>query len=351
MSERGDEIAGWFERQAQSCQELGSSLWAGVLPAMAQNVRSHGVIWEILETRPANRFGDAAPLRLLGQAHRMALAGEAPELAAVLPSCGGQSSLGHPPQLILDLMAEQPDQFAAALTKPPQTNEVARAAGLIAGLLAVSQRYRQALRLCEVGCSGGLNLRMDHFRYQSNGHAMGPTASPVQLIDLWDLDPGFQPGAIAIVDRAGCDPDPVDVLTSDGARWLESFVWPDQAARRQRLRGAIELAARVPAAIEQSHDTAGWLRQQLDQPTPGVTTVVYHSIVWQYIEKDQRAAITAEIVVAGTQATHDTPLVWMMFEPDSADRSQVAVTLRMWPGDVSIRLASADFHGRWVKLG
>jgi hypothetical protein len=349
FDEGTDEQVGWFNQQGNACRALGSPLWGAALEALGRDVEAHGVVESVMRQRPL-RFGDAAPIRLVGLAHRLALSGHAPALAAMLPSCGGQApaDLAAVGAEVVALVGERADEFVAALDQPPQTNEVARAGGLVLGLLWAQRVFGHPLRLREVGCSGGLNLQMARFRYSHGGSAVGPADSPVGLNDLWDSDPRFVP--LHVVDTAGCDPAPVDVSTDAGALWLRSFVWPDQTARFARLDGAISLARAFPSRLDRTPDTAAWLEQELEAPPALLTTVVFHSIVWQYIDKADRVLIASTIDAAGSRATAERPLVWLQFEPDMADRSQVAVTLRAWPGDVSVRLASADFHGRWVRL-
>jgi hypothetical protein len=341
------EHAEWFRQQSSSCRELGSPLWAAVLDRLAADVEVGGATAAAFKSREM-RFGDAGPLRLVGLAHRMALSGEAHRLAAVLPSCGGDADESGAAAEVLALVADHPDRFAAALHQAPQTNEVARACGLALGLLWAQRAFGHPLRLREIGCSGGLNLQMARFRYVHGDTAVGATDSPVWLDGLWDGDPILEP--LDVVDRAGCDPSPVDVSTDAGALWLKSFVWPDQLTRLARLDGAIALARSWPSRLDRTPDTAGWLACEFEAPPALVTTVVFHSIVWQYIDKPDRARITGTVEAAGSRATADRPLVWLQFEPDLAERGQVAVTLRAWPGDVQVRLGTADFHGRWVRV-
>ena len=52
-------------------------------------------------------------------------------------------------------------------------------------------------------------------------------ASPVRFVGLWRGGaPPFAAGA-DIADRRGCDNDPIDVSTDDGAQTLLSYVWPE----------------------------------------------------------------------------------------------------------------------------
>jgi hypothetical protein len=74
----------------------------------------------------------------------------------------------------------------------------------------------------------------------------------------------------------------------EGRLTLRFFVWPDQDARRARLDAALEIAARVPAAVERA-DACAWIERRL-APQPGSASVVYHSIVMGYLGREGRGA-------------------------------------------------------------
>jgi hypothetical protein len=62
--------------------------------------------------------------------------------------------------------------------------------------------------------------------------------------------------------------------------------------RLERLRGALDLAQRVPARVEQA-GALGFLRRELARDVEGVTTVVWHSVVWQYLDEGERREVDA----------------------------------------------------------
>ena len=66
--------------------------------------------------------------------------------------------------------------------------------------------------------------------------------------DAWhgELPP---PVSVRIVERHGYDIAPIDVTGTDGEMTVLSYVWPDQSARLERLRGAIAVARTVPARL------------------------------------------------------------------------------------------------------
>ena len=86
------------------------------------------------------------------------------------------------------------------------------------------------------------------------------------------------------------------------------------------------------------------------RPTPaGITRVVMHSVVWQYIPAGERQAIAAAIAAAGARATLDAPLAWVMLEANR-DTHRHELTVRWWPGGADpVKLATAHPHGSWVE--
>src|SRR5262249_48152644 len=157
----------------------------------------------------------------------------------------------------------------------------------------------------------------------------GDTASPVLLRDVFS---GATPPAVpaVVASRAGCDRAPVDPTTDEGALTLRSYVWTDQLHRHALLRGAIEVARRVPAPVEDA-DAASWLTVRLAEPAEGVATVVYHSVMWQYLSPDAQQATRTVIEQAGQRATPAAPLAWLSLEPVGWSGPFV-VRLRSWPG-------------------
>ena len=156
------------------------------------------------------------------------------------------------------------------------------------GLLLLVRQFDLPVRLFEIGTSAGLNLRADHYRYALSAAASGDRPdSPVTIDDAWrgELPPD---GAVRIVERHGYDIAPIDVTGADGEMTVLSYVWPDQSARLERLRGAIAVARNVPARLHRATAADAVAGMTL---TDGALTVLWHSITWQYLSDDERAAI------------------------------------------------------------
>ncbi len=161
---------------------------------------------------------------------------------------------------------------------------------------------------------------------------------------LGDVHPPFDV-PVKIAERRGCDASPIDPCTEEGQLTLQSYVWPDQVERFHQLAAAIEVARLVPAQVDQAN-AADWVEAALAEGVSRVATVVYHSIVWQYLSKVDRTRFERAIVAAGQVARDDNPLAWLRFEPagDSAE-----VHLQLWPGGKDRLLARSGFHGKPVQ--
>lgn len=274
----------------------------------------------------------AVALRLAGTVHRLVLAGEVPELAVFYPSAGGQWDPVLGWEAFQQVLESHRDEIRAGLEQAPQTNEVGRSAALMGGLLRLTSRL--PVRLCEIGSSAGLNLRADHFAYDGG---VGDPDSPVDLRGGWQGRAPV-PRQVEIAERIGSDIAPVDPGTREGALTVTAYVWPDQTERLDRLRGALEVARRVPATV---------LRQDAETFVRGLAlesghvTVLWHSVMWQYLSAREQQAAAEAIDELGRQATADHPFARLFLEPDGAD---FQVVLREWPGERRL-LGIAHPHG------
>ncbi|MEU8347588.1 DUF2332 domain-containing protein [Spirillospora sp. NPDC048832] len=350
--------------QARACAELGSPMYAELLTRAADD--PGGEVARVL----GEHRGSGFILGMLGTVHRLVLEGRAPELAAYYPTAGGTRDplLAWP--AFRDVLAEHAAEIRAGLTDPPQTNEVGRSAPLVGGLLAISAATGGLpVRLLEIGASAGLNLRADRFRFryrdahgecdahgeyeggEDEGGVYGPE-SPVVLPGAWRGVPPVD-APLAVAERRGCDPNPLDPASPEARRRLLSYVWPDQADRVARLLAALEVARRVPAEVVRAGAA-----EFLDglAPEPGTATVVWHSTMRAYLPSDEAALVDRHIEAAGAAATEDAPVAHLSFEGRDASRLSVGhvVALRLWPGGEARLLGEGPSHGlptTWYRRG
>ncbi len=249
MADPGRMVA-LVREQADACAVLGSPLYEYLLQRVADDIEAGGPAYDVLRGHEDDPGPSALALRLMGGAHRLVLEGRAPALALTYPSVGGSGDPDAAWAALRPVLSEFAEELRAALAQPPQTNEVGRSAALIGGLLHLAADDDRPLRLVEIGASAGLNLRADLFRVElADGRSVGPAESPVVLRDPWRGPPPPLRARLEVVERLGCDMAPLDPTTTEGRLRLMSYVWPDQLARLERLRGALELARDVPATV------------------------------------------------------------------------------------------------------
>jgi hypothetical protein len=332
---------GW---QADQCRVLGSPLYARLLSRAAKDAEVGGIVWEILRARHRDPYSSALGLRFMGAIHRIVLDGRADLLAAHYPSAGGDPAVKNLWRDFSTTLVDHQDELRVTVRNPVQTNEVGRAAALLGGFLHIFERSQRPLRLLELGASAGLNLRWDHFRYVASPRwAWGSPRSPVRFEGVFIGDLPYR-GACQVVERLGCDPTPIDPTTRKGELRLKSYIWADQLDRLDRLKAAISIARRVPATVDAA-GAADWLDTRLDRLRQGATTVVFHTIVWQYLERASRDRVTRAIEMAGRKARRDRPLAWLRLEP-AGEMAELRLTF--WPGGDETLLVKSGYHGRPV---
>jgi hypothetical protein len=333
-----------IEIQGQVCAGMGSAMYGDLLSRVGADVEADGVFARIFIGHENDSGRMALPLRLLGGLHRLALDGRAPALRNWYPSVGGRWDGDAAWSDILQAASDYTEYLRAALDQPPQTNEVGRSAALVGGLLTLSDRFGLPIRLFEIGCSAGLNLRADHYRYRYPAGDWGPTDSPVTIDDAWrgDLPPTAE---LTIVERHGYDIAPLDASGAEGELTLLSYVWPDQSARLDRLHGAIGIARRVPATLHRRNATEAVAGLNL---AGGTLTVLWHSIMWQYLSLPEQSTISADIEELGARATAEAPFAHLTLEPHRRTPEaevEFVVGVRCWPGGDDRLLAACSPHG------
>jgi hypothetical protein len=345
-------LADELDRQSARCRPT-SELYAVLLSRLAEDARAGGLTASLLAPYADDPVGYVPGLKLMAAVHAIVLDGRAPELAAFYPSMGG----AEPPEdawpALRRVLAEHTDEIRLRSAEPVQTNEPGRSAVLFGGLLAIAGAVDLPIRLLEVGASAGLNLRADRFAYRVNGRLLGDPRSPLVLDEPWEGAPDAPEGtAVTVIERRGCDVRPIDPVTSEGRLRLLSLIWAD-AARADRARRAMEVAAAVPATVDAASGP-DWLATQLATPVPGAVTVVWHSVVRQYVDPPDWRRVGVILAEAGAAATSSAPLAHLAFEPDIAQDGTYTfpVRLTLWPGGARSTLGAAAPHGiptRWTK--
>ncbi|PSK84153.1 hypothetical protein CLV79_109127 [Limimaricola soesokkakensis] len=329
--------------QSRHCDALGSPFMRRLMALLSAHWPLPGAVAERLDAWPGEVGSRAAalPLRLAGGLHALVLQGRDAEIAAA-----------YPPHAVSD------DELLSAVTgamqrhegflldwiqSPPQTNEVRRAAALIATAHLLTDRFGLPIRLSELGASGGLNLGFDGFGMEVQDRRFGPEEASVVLHPDWKgpLPPVTE---VTVAERRGVDLAPLEPSHPDDALRLIAYLWPDQTDRIERTRAAMDL--RAPGLVDRA-DAIDWLEPRLAAALPDHLHIVFHSIAWQYFPPEAQERGRALIEAAGACASEAAPLAWVSMEADGEEPG-ARIGLRLWPGDHDITLGRIDFHGRWL---
>jgi hypothetical protein len=175
------------------------------------------------------------------------------------------------------------------LARSTQTNEVGRLATIVPFL---GQLGLGRVALVEVGASAGLCLYPDAWSYawHTGAGVVRAGSGPELTCEVaGELPPVIVP---EVVWRGGIDLHPLDVTDDDAMAWLTTLVWPEQEARRERLRTAIGIAREEPPHLTRG-DLLERLEGEVERAAAHGPVVVLHSAVVAYLEPPDRARFAA----------------------------------------------------------
>ncbi|MEH3100031.1 DUF2332 domain-containing protein [Sphingomonas adhaesiva] len=329
-----------FEIQAQYCEAMAAPRTAAACRALGRTLSRDTATGRRVLDWAGEPVADALVLRLVGGLHALLRRTGDADLARMFADGDDEATARAVMRHDAALMGW--------LDGPPQTNEAARSAGLMTGLLHVADTFGPRVEVLEIGSSAGLNLLIGRMRFDLGGVGAGPDASPLVIRPEWrGAPPPDVP--IAVVGARGVDIAPVDVADPAQAERLEGYVWIDAQERLARLATAIAMVRAAPVELERG-DAADWVEAQLARPQEaGITRVLMHSVVWQYLPAAGRERIRAAMAAAGARATQERPLAWVMMEPNR-DLHRHEVRVQRWPStDPMALVALTHAHGAWVE--
>ena len=299
---------------------------------------------------PQQGLGESAlPLRVAAGLHALVRRGQLPRLASLYPPHPPTQSPAQRAGMLWAAVAAAFEQAGDALSpwlnSPPQTNEVARSAILMAGLTEIAARTRYPLALHELGASAGLNLVLDRYAYDLGGARVGQVGALLRLSPRWQ-GPPLPSAPVIVATRRGVDLEPLDVAAAADRERLLAYVWADQAERRARIETAIGIARQNPPKLDRA-EAADWTEQRF-RGRSGITSVLMHSIAMQYFRASSRERIARHMHDTGARASDGAPVAWLRFEIAADEAARLTLTLTLWPGGVERVLATGSAHGHWI---
>jgi hypothetical protein len=336
-----------FLQQAEWCDRLGSPFTAFVCRVLHGRLDESSAFGSRLLNWSGHPQADALALRACGALNYFARSG-LPALASLYPP--------HPPpsedefwrgaRTAIDQIDEPLTRF---LDSAPQTNEVARSALLLPGYLTIAELTKRPLEIRELGASAGLNLSFDRYFYDYGARQWGAPEAKVKISCEWRGAAGPLIRTLEVAGRRGCDLNPIDASDPAERAHMLAYIWPDQSERLARAEAALDLAAHANMPVEKI-DAARFAERELAAGAAGKTLVLAHTIFWQYLAKETKAAIRAAIAEAADRATPASPFAWLRLEAEAEEPRGAVLRLSLWPhGPLDKRLALASFHGQWIE--
>lgn len=357
-----NEIETELQELARRFRENGASahprapLYAELSKGIAVDPELHG----LLVHAPVDQ---RLPVLLFACVHASLLGDPDHELAAWYPNLTDSPRSPEEPALTAAFkrfVEDRSSEIRSMLsTRSTQTNEVARCLMLLIGFGHIADEVGPIAHL-DVGCSGGLTLLSDRFRYRYE-HDDGRVTSigPVSTVELTAAvrgDLSLPADLPTIAARGGVDLSPIDVTDDAEARWLEACVWPDQPDRFHRLRSAIAIAREDPPELV-AGDAVTTVASAIAPLADVAHPVVTNTWVLNYLDGPARTAYVAALDEIGAERD----LSWVFAESpamtpelpwaiDPTDPHLTETSLVRWrDGQRTVEhLATSHPHGYWI---
>ena len=326
------------------CTRMGSAFFGALLERAARAYDDDAILHGLLD-RHAHR--SRIGLRLGGAAHFRALRGYAPQVAAHYPSTGGDGNVDAAWRAVLDDIHANVAHYDELFERPVQTNEVARAMPVLGAMLALARDTSMPLRVFEIGSSAGLLLNFDRYRYSGDEWTWGDSASRAHLQNRIAAGaPRYLDAPLEVVERRGCDLNPLNPVNEEHADTLLGFVWPDQSERFERLRAAIDIAREHPVDLVRA-DGITWSRAAAI-PRDGAATVLLHTVITEHMTPAERDSLRDAIDELASQAMPARPFAWIRMEPPPQGQGYHTMLTR-WPGADELIVAASDGHAQNLR--
>ena len=316
---------------------LDSPLYAYLASRIAQDPQMLALVAAIANTPPLNLLFGGVKLGLTAD----------DALAAWYPHLAGTDARQPDVEAYQAFRSHSLDRASALIevgaTRRTQTNEALRSAAILPWIASTAKAWDAPIHLVDIGASAGLNLCLDRFDYDYDGHLILTAFSSATRLTLrCENRGGFAlPERVpAIASRTGLDLSPIDAADADATAWLEALVWPEHTDRLERLRAALDIRRDTDVRMV-AGDAAVTLREVEASLPPG-PMVVFHTVMAYQLDQEQRRALDAAVA----EVAERRPVARIAMEPVRGTGHQhIPVGLALHTAEVR---ASAHAHGRWI---
>lgn len=351
-SRESDQLARYFRYFGEvECPRMQASVYQAYSLGIATDPDLLSLVAEVDPGQPAPNVLFAAVQDLLFEDAQSSREAEA--LSAFYPAVsGGRIPDRSPWEPFRNFcLAHAQDLLPKLRTGRTQTCVVHRCAVVLPALAALPRIEENdgRIALLEIGPSAGLNLRLDHYRYDYGGGLVwgDPEARPILRCEVRGDFPPPIPGKLEVVARRGMDVHPIDLEDPEEIRWLRALIWPEHAERARVMIEALALAKSVPAQIEKGDATCEIAELIHRLPTNAARVLFATHVIYQ-IPREGRLAMLGQIA----EASRETPVDLIIVESTGRGDSHID-WFSFANGQRTSRttLGSADSHGRWIEWG
>jgi hypothetical protein len=271
----------WIEER----RNRGSLLFAELLRTIAEDDDLFALSLEAMPGQMSARV-------LLAAVHFLLLKNPDHPLAAYFPTLAAEPLPPHEAEPAFRAFCKEHRDELAEITRSRtlQTTFIERSVQILLALDEVAKAVGGPFSLVEVGCSAGLLLLFDQYRYNfPAGGCLGREDAEVTVSSFEFIGP--QPAIPAafprIVRRVGLDLDPVDVADPDARNWILACASAEWVDHFDNLRRALDYRARTPLEVV-AGDALETLPKLLDE-LAGPVCVLHSRCLYQWPEEAQSA--------------------------------------------------------------
>ncbi len=300
------------------------------------------VVANVTPSQPPPNMLFAAVLYLLNR-------GASPELLAQYPPDWSPDDADATYAMFRKLILDNAVEMIPILqTRRVQSNVVRRSAVLALGLHHVRREVGNGpLVSIEIGCSLGLTLLWQKFRYEyGTERSLGDANSSVRVVTemTGELLPADFTQLPEVNEGIGIEYEPVDADDPDAIDWLEALIWPNHEDNLLLSRAALKLLRADPPTIH--NGDAAVLIPEVVATLPAQSALcIYHSHTWNQMDQPTRDRIDQHL----RRESMNRRVVRLSFE--GATEHSVLSLIRYENGIQlePLRLADCEAHGRRIK--
>ena len=340
-----EEIEAQFKYFALECEELEAPLYASLSDLLSQDESIHRLLSGARKQQPiANLF--FAAVKYLLRTY--------PEERLAVDYLNAHRGETIDPKDVYRHLQE----FCLRSEKPlndvignrfVQTNVANRCAYLLPAFKYISSiSDGKPISFVEIGCSAGLNLLWDKYRYTySDGTTFGDAQSTVHLNSRIEGTgyPSMDVETNEVAGRFGVDLNPIDVADENEVDWLRALVWPERQDESEILECAVSNAKEHKDEIKLfKGEMLDVLPKIFSDHVTSTNVCVFDSHVMNQIPNEDRQTLSNMLKNLSSQVNIFHVSIGGQSNPPEIRLSRYCEGIRY-----SALLGYSDAHGRWSR--